>query len=184
MQIEAGYSQNALTLFNQLRKLWEQHVMWTRSFIISTAAELKDLDLVTKRLLQNPGDFADLWKRFYGKSPADEFKALLEAHLLIAAQLVHAAQAGKASDIAMYEKKWYENADDIARFLSRINPYWEEKAWKKMLYDHLKMTESEAVERLNGQYVKDIKLYDAIESEALQMADMMARGIIQQFKLA
>lgn len=47
-----------MELRNQLRKLWEQHVFWTRLFIISTAGCLGDVELVTRRLLRNPGDFA------------------------------------------------------------------------------------------------------------------------------
>ncbi|MGI6728179.1 MAG: hypothetical protein ACOX4P_06500 [Anaerovoracaceae bacterium] len=49
-----------IKIMNTLRKLWEQHVMWTRSFIISTIEGLSDLDPVTKRLLQNPTDFANV----------------------------------------------------------------------------------------------------------------------------
>ena len=43
-----------LEITNTLRKLWEQHIMWTRSFIISTAENLGDVELVTERLLGNP----------------------------------------------------------------------------------------------------------------------------------
>ena len=48
-----------------MRKLWSQHVYWTRFFIISTAEKLQDLKYVTNRLLENPGDFAEVLKLFY-----------------------------------------------------------------------------------------------------------------------
>ena len=73
--------------------------------------------------------------------------------------------------------KWYENADEIARFLSAINRRWDETKWKAMLYSHLEMTEKEAILRLQENYTADIQLFDSIENEALKMADYMFSGI-------
>lgn len=39
---------------NDIRMLWEQHGVWTRSAIYSIALNLPDVDFVVKRLLQNP----------------------------------------------------------------------------------------------------------------------------------
>lgn len=66
--------------------------MWTRSFIISTASDLGDLKFVVNRLLQNPSDFADLFRKFYGNQKADMFKELFTQHLLIAGDFVNAAK--------------------------------------------------------------------------------------------
>lgn len=166
---------------NTFRKLWTEHVMWTRSFIISTAANLGDLQLVTARLLRNPVDFAKVLRPFYGADKAKRFSNLLTEHLTIAAQLVNAAKSGNTDVVNEERKKWYANADEIAEFLSSINPYWSKNEWTLMLHDHLKMTEDEAVARLTGQYSKDVSLFDAIEDQALMMADYMADGITKQF---
>jgi len=174
---------NQINLFNTFRKLWQQHIMWTRSFIISTASNLGDLRFVTDRLLANPNDFADALNKFYGAEKAKKFEELLREHLLIAAKLVNAAKAGDAKSAAANRIKWYENADAIADFLSSINPFWDKKEWQKMLYDHLKMTEAEATHRLTSQYALDIKDYDEIENQALKMADYMVQGIIRQFNI-
>lgn len=173
--------QQQINLMNQLRKLWEQHVYWTRFFIISTAADLGDLQPVTDRLLRNPKDFAQLLTPLYGKEIADQFQQLLTTHLLIGADLVNAAknQQGDKADEA--RKKWYENAEDIAQFLAGINPYWDEEQWKQMLFSHLQMTEEEATLRLQGNYAQDIMVFDSIEEEALKMADYMSSGMIKQF---
>lgn len=50
-----------------------------------------------------------------------------------------------------------------------------------MLHEHLKLTKSEAVDILTGNYAEGIKLYDKIEKQALKMADVMAKGIVKQF---
>lgn len=175
------YSQCQVDLMKELRMLWEQHVHWTRSFIISTAADLGDLDPVTKRLLRNPGDFARVLARFYGGTIANEFKDLFTQHLLIAADLVNAAKKGDTDAADAARRKWYANADDLSAFLGQINPYWSVARWKEMFYSHLQMTEKEAILRLEGSYAEDIQIYDRIEAEALSMADEMSFGMIRQF---
>jgi hypothetical protein len=172
-----------MDIVNTFRELWEEHIMWTRSFIISTVSDLGDLDLVTQRLLGNPEDFADVLRRFYGYDNSRKFEALFKNHLLLAAKLLNDAKAGDTQSVDADRAMWYKNADEIADFLAGANSYWDKKEWQNLLYDHLKMTEDEAVYRLNMQYKEDIANYDSIESQALNMADYMASGIINQFKL-
>ncbi len=173
--------QYALT--SLLRRLWEQHIFWTRNFITSVAAGTKDVDLVTRRLLQNPSDFAVVFDNFYGNQTGDKFKELLTEHLSIAGDLVKAAKAGENEKVKELEQKWYANADQIAAFLASLNPYWSEEKWKQLMHEHLEMTENEAIKRLKGEYASDIAAFDAIENEAIKMADYMASGLIKQFNL-
>ena len=133
---------------------------------------------VTDRILQNPKDFAQLFAPFFGMNIANQFQELLTQHLLIAADLVNAAKKGETEKADIARQKWYQNADEIARFLSSIQPCWSEARWKEMLYSHLQMTEQEAVLRLQGNYVADIETFNAIENEALQMANYMFCGLI------
>lgn len=174
------YTQKQICLMNRIRQLWVQHVYWTRFFIISTAADLKDLEPVTKRLLENPKDFAELLAPIYGVQVADQFEELFTEHLLIAADLVNAAKNGEVDKANTAREKWYENADEIAEFLSSVNRCWDKTKWKNMLYSHLEMTEKEATLRLQGNYTADIDMFDQIENEALTMADYMFCGIIKK----
>lgn len=172
-----------LQLSNTIRQLWMEHVLWTRFFILSTAFDLPDLQFVTERLLQNPVDFARVLKPFYGEQIAMQFKRLFTDHLLIAAQLVNAAKSGDTAQVDKQRRRWYANAEDIAKFLASINRFWSEAQWRNLLFDHLRMTEDEAVFILTGQYEKSIKEYDNIQAEALKMADVMTCGIIRQFSI-
>ena len=174
-------SKTQLTLSNHMRLLWSQHVYWTRLFILSTAFELPDVEYVTNRLLRNPKDFEAAMKPFYGERIAAKFAELLTSHLTIAAELVMAAKAGDNAAAADAERRWYANADEIAAFLSSINPYWSAQEWRKMLYDHLAMTKTEAVDILTQKYENSINTFEQIEQQALTMADVMTQGLVKQF---
>lgn len=174
-------TQAHLDLNNRLRTLWEQHVFWTRLFINSAAFNLPDIGFVTQRLLRNPRDFEVLLKPLYGQQIAASFATLFTSHLTIAAELVQAAIAGNAAVVADAERRWYQNADQIAAFLAHINPFWSEQEWRRMLREHLALTQQEAVAVITGDYATSTALLDKIEVQALEMADMMTEGIVKQF---
>lgn len=174
------FTKSQVRLLNTLRKLWEQHDVWTRSTIVSITFDLPDLEPVTARLLRNPKDFGQVFEKYYGSKIADKFTKLLTEHLVLAAQIVEAAKAGHTNEVAMLEQKWYKNADQIAKLLSDINSQ-SEKEWRKMMHEHLKLVNAEAVDYLTGKYADGVAVYDEIEKQTLEMADMMAEGIFKKF---
>src|SRR5687767_12634692 len=74
-----------------MQRLWVDHVTWTRLFIVSFVGDLPDLQATTDRLLQNQVDIGDAVKPFYGDAAGDQLTALLEEHILTAADLLIAA---------------------------------------------------------------------------------------------
>jgi len=180
-QHNACISKAGMALNQTFRTLWEQHVAWTRMLIISIAEGLEDEQAVTERLLRNPSDMAEVFRTYYGDKIASQFSKLFTEHLVIASELVKAAKAGDQKAAADAEARWYENADELATFLNRINPYWPKSVVLPMLQEHLKMTKEEAVQRLNKNYKADIATFDKIEKQALEMADAFTTGLIQQF---
>jgi hypothetical protein len=167
---------------NAMRKLWEEHVAWTRLYIISVAAGLPDQDVTAQRLLQNQVDIGNAIKPFYGNAAGDQLTALLKDHILIAADLLAAVKSGDTDKAKIDSQKWYANADDIAVFLSNANPKnWPVATMKTQMKMHLDLTLTEAADRLSGKYADDIKAYDLVENHILGMADVLSTGIIRQF---
>lgn len=172
-----------MNLSEELRKLWAEHVFWTRLFIVSALAGLPDLDATTERLLRNPAGFANVFRKFYGRQTADTIQRLLEDHLKIAADLVNSAKQQDAEAVEQNTKLWYSNADEIAAGLSGINPIWSADQWRDLLYDHLRLTTDEVLARLSGDFDRDVAIFDMILEQALDMGDVMAAGIVKQFEI-
>ena len=171
-----------LAFRNDMRRLWEDHVTWTRLAIISLTTDSPDTDATVGRLLRNQTDIGDAIKPFYGDESGAELTRLLRDHILIAADLVAAAKDGDAGGIADAQARWVANADEIAGFLAGANPRaWPLDEMKDMLHDHLELTTNEALARLHGDWDADVAAYDAIHLQALGMADMLATGIVEQF---
>jgi hypothetical protein len=177
----AGHVTDAVTFHQDMRKLWEDHITWTRLYIVSAVAGLPDLDATAARLLQNQADIGHAVVPFYGKKAGAALTRLLRDHILIAADLVTAAKEGDSQAVTTQKNRWYANADDIAEFLAAANPEWPVDTLKEMMHTHLDQTLAEATARLTGDWDADITAYDAIHVHILAMADALADGIVAQF---
>ncbi len=165
-----------------MRKLWEDHITWTRIFIISASGDLPDKDAATQRLLQNQVDIGNAIKPYYGEAAGNKLTALLKEHITTAAEVVAAAKASDQAKLADANKRWFANADQIADFLSSANPKnWPAAEMRSMMHDHLNLTTSEAVARLHGDWAGDIAAYDKVHEQILNMADGLTAGIVKQF---
>jgi hypothetical protein len=182
IRAEAKPKMDAQAFHDAMRKLWEDHITWTRMVIVSTFADLPDQGPTVERLLQNQEDIGDAIKPFYGDAAGEQLSALLRDHILIAAEILVAAKNEDSAALDDAIERWYANADDIAAFLNAANPEnWPLEEMRTMMRDHLDLTLQEAVAYLNGDYVASIAFYDQVHIQALEMADMLSEGIIRQF---
>jgi hypothetical protein len=180
---KGSISKKELTLRNDMRKLWEDHITWTRLAIISLTTDAPDTQATVGRLLQNQDDIGDAIKPFYGDAAGEELSRLLREHILIAADLIAAARAGDATGVATHQARWRANADEIAAFLNAANPRsWKFREMQSMLYEHLDLTTTEVVARVQGNWDADVAAYDAIHLQVLEMADELSTGIVKQFE--
>jgi hypothetical protein len=164
-----------------MRKLWIDHVMWTRDYVKSSVAGLEDQEKVLARLMKNQEDIGNAIKPYYGEEAGKQLTALLKEHIAIAGKLVEAAKTGDQANFNKYNKEWYKNADDIVGFLSKANPNYDKKELKDALYMHLKFVSDQVTARLKKDWDADISAYDLGEDHMIKFADTLARGIKKQF---
>ena len=164
-----------------LRKLWSDHVIWTREYIIAAVAGTPDAAAAAGRLLTNQEDIGAAVAGFYGQAAGDRLTGLLKEHIMIAVDLVAAAKEGDQAGFARHDARWTSNIEAIAGFLSAANPNWPEKDVLDLLSLHLKLTKDEAVARLNGDWAADIKAFDDIFTEIMVLADALNDGLAAQF---
>jgi hypothetical protein len=168
-------------LHRGMRSLWEDHVTWTRVFLIETIAGLPDAPQGTQRLLQNQVDIGNAIKPFYGAAAGDQLASLLHDHITGAADVVVAAKAGDAAKLATAKTAWYANADQIAAFLAAANPNWPVADLTTHMHVHLDQTLAEATARLTADWAGDVTDFDAVVAHILLMSDVLSDGIAKQF---
>jgi hypothetical protein len=164
-----------------MRKLWSDHVIWTRQFIVASVGKTGDVNAVTERLLKNQEDIGNSLVPYYGQDAAKSLTDLLRDHILIAADIVTAAIAKSDENVKAADKKWHENAEKIADFLSKANPNLSKNDLMSMLNNHMSLTSEEVMNRINQKWKEDIASFDKIFDQALKMGDALAGGIYKQF---
>jgi hypothetical protein len=160
-----------------VRALWEDHIAWTRLFIVSAVDGLKDVDVTAARLLRNQTEIGDAIKPFFGDEAGVQLTELLNEHILVAADLIAAAKSGDDGAVTKTSKAWYRNGNEIADFLADAG-VGDKAVLRDMMKGHLDTTLDEAVARLGGDYEAEIQAYDAVRSHIHHMADALAEGIL------
>jgi hypothetical protein len=166
---------------NALRKLWSDHVIWTRQYIVAAVAGTPDADAAAARLLKNQEDIGEAIVPYYGQDGGNRLTDLLKEHIMIAVDLVGAAKSGDDAGFAKHDARWTANIQEIAAFLAGANPNWPEKAVFDLLALHLKLTKDETVARIKGDWAADVQAFDDIFNEILVVADTLYDGLVAQF---
>ena len=173
--------ESSVQLQHALRKLWIDHTIWTKSYIVSAISELDDQEKVLARLLQNQDDIGNAIKPYYGEEAGNQLAQLLREHIQLAGKVVEAAKSGNQADFKKYNAQWYKNADDIALFLSNANPNWSNEEVKELLYTHLQLLTDQVSARLKKDTEAEIIAFDKGEDHIIKLADVLTKGIIKQF---
>lgn len=160
------------------RKLWEDHITWTRVVILGILNDLPGTHAHAARLLQNPNDMAHALRPFYGN--ADQLGALITDHLVIAAQILQAIRDGQPTQNLI--ARWYANAHQIAIKMAQMNPqFWPFDEANRMWREHLDATVTEILAHHNRQFQVEVTAYNIVHRLALEMADFFSNGVMGQF---
>ena len=168
-------------LRQDMRKLWTDHVVWTRDYIIAATTSQPDATAALNRLMKNQEDIGNAVAKFYGAAAGGQLTMLLKDHIAIAGDIVKAAMAGDKAGQKAADDRWHQNATQIADFLSKANPNWPRATLIDMMNMHLSTTAAELTARLNKDWAGDVKAFDAVYDHILHMSDAIADGIAKQF---
>lgn len=164
-----------------VRKLWSDHVIWTRQYIVAAVAGTPDVNAAAQRLLKNQEDIGAAIVPYFGQGAGDALTKLLKEHITIAVDLVASAKGGDSAAFTKHDARWSANIEQLADLLSNANTHWPRKDVLNLLALHLTLTKQEAVARLQKDWAADVKAFDDIFVEAMTISDAISGGIVKMF---
>lgn len=115
-------SSQAMALKQGMRKLWTDHVVWTREYIIAAVGDQPDAQAAAARLMKNQDDIGQAVAMVYGAPAGQQLTSLLKDHITIAVELIKSAKAGDKTAQQQADGKWHENASKLPTSSARPIP--------------------------------------------------------------
>lgn len=175
-------AENKRTAFRKsVRKLWAEHMIWTRAYIVASIAATPDAGEVGGRLLRNQMEIGALFVPYYGPETGAKVGALLKEDVFLAASVVAAGKNRDAAKLKLAEKRWHDNAQEMAMLLSASNPNWSKDAFIATFENLMTLTYRQATARTGKKWAEDIQTFDELYVQGMALADEIADGIIKQY---
>ena len=84
----------ATALRQAMRRLWTDHVVWTRGYIVAAVGDQPDAQAAAARLMKNQEDIGAAVAHYYGRPAGERLTVLLKEHIAIAVDIIKFAKAG------------------------------------------------------------------------------------------
>jgi len=178
----ASREQKTLQTAAVLRDLWIDHIFWVRN--VSSAAIDKNesaLKVAEQQAVKNAQAIAASIEPFYGASAKDSFFKLLAGHYGAVKAYLVATVASDASAQKEATQALTSNAEDIAAFLSKANPYLPKDAVASLLLAHGGHHIQQIQQLKDRKYEAEAITWEEMKKHVYQVADATADALAKQF---
>jgi hypothetical protein len=177
MKCQLGNEKCKCTLKERLRKVFTDHVIYTKSYIESYFSEDgPETKFILKRLLRNQLDIGKELQPKIGKDKAQHLTKLLREHIVLAGNVI--ASVKNHNDLQKPVEAVFENSRKVAEFLTSLNPErLPFKVTHKMFDTHNKQVLILTELHEKGKFEKEVKLFDHYLQHMLQLSDAIAYAL-------
>lgn len=181
---ESGIGARQLALIHTYRQLIEQQLRLFCEVQRGILYQLPGQEPLHIRLQRNARDLAEALRRFYGPRKTEEAASLFSGRYRLYIALLQKRSSLQPEEADQLRRRWAQNAGEIARFLSVINPFWENGEWRARLLTQMQLLETAYELRAEARWEEELDAWDQLEDLSLQMADYFSSGLIRQFLFA
>lgn len=164
-------------LRQRMRMAWLNHITLVKFYLISFFENLSGQNAWKDAVYKNAEEILAIFAQYYPASAMQRFRKLFMEHLRLTDEVAAGLKADPAFSGATMEN-WYINAEEIASFLSRQTPAYNETELRKMFYDHLDMERQQMEAYLDGDYETDIEIYLRSQQNMIELADFLTSGLL------
>ena len=163
-------------LRQRMRMAWLNHTL-VKFYLISFFENLSSQNAWKDAVYKNAEEILAIFAQYYPASAMQRFRKLFMEHLRLTDEVAAGLKADPAFSGAAMEN-WYINAEEIASFLSRQTPAYNETELRKMFYDYLDMERQQMEAYLDGDYETDIEIYLRSQQNMIELADFLTSGLL------
>ena len=168
-----------MNLKNDMRLLMTQLALLSRAYMTAVFSGYGNSEAVAKRLYELPLKFKAKAELVFGLPLGEALVSILSFNVVYLNSIVNALLAGDQIAVEYGVQQLYQNGDEIAEYFAKINPFWDADQWKTLLENYNRTLVEEAYALKEGDFEKELDIFDRLLFIALQMGDYLADGLIQ-----
>jgi hypothetical protein len=175
---EPALTYGQFNLIYGIRTNWREIATWTWIYLISRFTALSTIsDEIFNRLYRESNDLGDILQTFFGYENTQKYIQGLEVQIALIKEIID-AEVAKNTDLTNEKvRQLYQNADERAKFLSSINPFWNETDLRNLYYTFHRYTLEMISAFLRGDYKTSFNIYDLLLHHADLMGNYGAQGL-------
>jgi hypothetical protein len=171
-------SQTAATL----RDLWVGHIFWVRAVsVVVISKQDAAAKIAEQQAVGNAKSIAATIEPFYGSVAKDTFFKLLAGHYGAVKAYLTATAGGDVASQSTATQSLTSNADEIASFLSKANPYLPRETLHSLLLAHGGHHIQQIQQLKEGKYEAEAQTWEEMKKHVYQIADATADALAKQF---
>ncbi len=160
-----------------LRRLWQDHATYTRSFVVSALSGLADADAAMKRLLQNQTDLGIAFTKLTGPTTARKLSSIFRNEALDLEALVEATRISDKTKYTQAHDAWDLNATVLAGALADATSESTFDDLQKLIREDHTTLEAEVTARTSENWQVDVDQADRAGLYVTDTADTLTFGI-------
>lgn len=164
-----------------MRKLWTDHAIFTRMFIIDLLGDLPGIDYTIDRLIKSQEQTGNCFRPFFGDVATESLVSLLNEHVTITIDLLRTIKVGNTTDATTLEDQWGTNVEHISTLFGTINQCYSVDELTDMFKTCLILTKYQFIARMDGDYNADVMYFDMGLNHISRISDYLTDGLIEAF---
>lgn len=178
MKCPLGNMQCECSMKEKLRKVFTDHVIYTKLYMEKYGTSRAETAVILKRLLSNQDDIANTLKPVIGIKQSKELARLLKQHIQLSGSMIaYVYQRDKklADEAAL---KVFQNGRQVAEFLTELNPKTLPLRITEEMFDmHNKQVFKLAWCHGWKEYKEEAHVFDEYLVHMLRMSDAIAKAV-------
>ena len=165
-----------------LRDLWIGYIFWIRNVVLATFNK-NDAAKKTaeQQVVANAQSLAGTVEPFYGTEAKESFFKLLAGHYGAVKDYLVASVGDDLAAQSTATRSLTSNAEEIATFLSKANPYLPKDALNGLLLAHGGHHIQQIQQLQDQRYDSEARTWDDMKNHVYQIADATADALAKQF---
>lgn len=165
-----------------LRDLWVGHIFWVRHVVSNIATNNpEEGDAAEKEVVVNTKQIASTMTPFYGEAASEKLFSLLDINISAVREYSEATVAGNKRQQDTALTRLASNADDIADFLSHLNPYLPKDTVRGLIAAHGAHHVIQINQYKSKEYAHLGATWPMMRQHVYVIADTMTTALAKQF---